>query len=77
LIRANALSNQEELAERLGFLGFAVTQATISRDLEQIGAVKVRRDGHPAMRLPKKSGASQSAPRRRIPRLGPLDRPCR
>ena len=46
LIRTNALSNQEELAERLGSLGFAVTQATISRDLEQIGAVKVRRDGH-------------------------------
>ena len=46
LIRTNALSNQEELAERLGSLGFAVTQATISRDVEQIGAVKVRRDGH-------------------------------
>ena len=46
LIRASALSSQEELAERLGSLGFAVTQATISRDLEQIGAVKVRREGH-------------------------------
>lgn len=45
LIRAQVLSNQEELAERLGALGFAVTQATISRDLEQIGAIKVRRDG--------------------------------
>lgn len=46
LIRSNALSSQEELAERLGSMGFAVTQATISRDLEQIGAVKVRREGH-------------------------------
>lgn len=45
LIRANTLSSQEELADRLGSLGFAVTQATISRDLEQIGAVKVRREG--------------------------------
>lgn len=45
LIRGQALSNQEELAERLAALGFAVTQATISRDLEQIGAIKVRRDG--------------------------------
>jgi transcriptional regulator of arginine metabolism len=45
LIRGNALSSQEELAERLGSLGYAVTQATISRDLDQIGAVKVRRDG--------------------------------
>lgn len=46
LIRASALANQEELAERLAALGYAVTQATISRDLEQIGAVKIRRDGH-------------------------------
>lgn len=45
LIRGGALSSQEELAERLSQLGFAVTQATISRDLEQIGAVKVRRGG--------------------------------
>jgi transcriptional regulator of arginine metabolism len=53
LIRSNALSNQEELAERLGSLGFGVTQATISRDLEQIGAVKVRRDGQLSYALPK------------------------
>ena len=45
LIRSGTLSNQEELAERLSALGFAATQATISRDLEQIGAVKVRRAG--------------------------------
>ena len=45
LIRSGALSSQDELVERLSALGFAVTQATISRDLEQIGAVKVRRDG--------------------------------
>ena len=45
LIRSAALSSQEELADRLGSLGFAVTQATISRDLEQIGAVKIRRNG--------------------------------
>lgn len=52
LIRSNALSSQEELAERLGALGFAVTQATISRDLEQIGAVKVRREGQLSYALP-------------------------
>jgi transcriptional regulator of arginine metabolism len=46
LIRGQPLANQEQLAERLGAMGFAATQATISRDLEQIGAVKVRRDGH-------------------------------
>ena len=46
LIRDHALSSQDELAHRLADLGFAVTQATISRDLEQLGAVKVRRGGH-------------------------------
>jgi transcriptional regulator of arginine metabolism len=60
LIRGNALSSQEELAERLGSLGYAVTQATISRDLEHIGAVKVRRDGRTSYALPDavRSGAS-------------------
>jgi transcriptional regulator of arginine metabolism len=52
LIRGDALSSQEELADRLGSLGYAVTQATISRDLEQIGAVKVRRDGQLSYALP-------------------------
>ena len=52
LIRAGALASQEELAERLAGLGHAVTQATISRDLEQLGAVKVRRAGQPGYALP-------------------------
>lgn len=45
LIRGGGPSSQEELADQVSKLGFAVTQATISRDLEQIGAVKVRRAG--------------------------------
>jgi transcriptional regulator of arginine metabolism len=52
LVRGQALSSQEELAERLHALGFAATQATISRDLEQLGAVKVRRDGQLSYALP-------------------------
>ena len=52
LIRSHALASQEELAERLGSLGYAVTQATISRDLEQLGAVKVRRGGQLSYALP-------------------------
>ena len=60
LIRTNALSSQEELAERLGSLGFAATQATISRDLEQIGAVKVRRDGQLSYALPEAVRGSTS-----------------
>jgi transcriptional regulator of arginine metabolism len=52
LIRGHALASQDELAERLSGLGFAVTQATISRDLEQLGAVKVRRNGELTYALP-------------------------
>jgi transcriptional regulator of arginine metabolism len=52
LIRGGTLSSQEELAERLSGLGFAVTQATISRDLDQIGAMKVRRAGQLSYALP-------------------------
>ena len=60
LIRGQALSSQEELADRLGSLGFAVTQATISRDLEQLGAIKVRRDGQLSYAMPEgaRNGAS-------------------
>lgn len=52
LIRSQRLSSQDELAERLADLGFTVTQATISRDLEQLEAVKVRRNGRLAYALP-------------------------
>jgi transcriptional regulator of arginine metabolism len=52
LIRSQPLANQEELGEHLAAQGHAVTQATISRDLEQLGAVKVRRDGRLGYALP-------------------------
>lgn len=52
LIRAHPIASQDELAEGLAALGVAVTQATISRDLEQLGAVKVRRDNRLVYALP-------------------------
>ena len=61
LIRAEPLANQEELAERLAAQGFAVTQATISRDLEQIGAVKLRRDGRLGYALPDQLASASSS----------------
>lgn len=48
LIRMRSIASQEELAQLLSERGVAASQATISRDLEQIGAVKVRRAGRPA-----------------------------
>ncbi len=50
LIRAHPVRSQTELAELLAGDGVQVTQATLSRDLEELGAVKVRgTDGGPAV----------------------------
>ena len=45
LLQHEAISSQLVLIERLAAEGAEVTQATISRDLEDIGAVKVRIPG--------------------------------
>ena len=49
--------SQEELAERLGERGVRVTQATLSRDLEELGAVRLRgTDGALVYALPGEPG---------------------
>lgn len=64
LLRSNTLASQDELAERLSGLGFSVTQATISRDLDHLGAVKIRRGGSVTYALPDQLGGSSWAGRR-------------
>lgn len=64
LIRAHVLGSQDEVASRLAGLGFEVTQATVSRDLEQLGALKVRRDGRIGYALPDQLNAGATAPSR-------------
>jgi transcriptional regulator of arginine metabolism len=44
-LRNHRVGSQEELVARLAHAGIAATQATVSRDLEEIGAARVRRDG--------------------------------
>jgi transcriptional regulator of arginine metabolism len=61
LIRAEPLGSQEEVTARLAALGFAVTQATVSRDLDQLGAVKVKRGGQLSYALPDQLGDSDWA----------------
>jgi transcriptional regulator of arginine metabolism len=47
LIATEPIGSQHELASRLIDRGFAVTQATVSRDIADLGLVKVPRDdGH-------------------------------
>lgn len=73
LIRERQIRAQSELADLLAAEGIQVTQATLSRDLEELGAVKVRtadgpssylipEDGNPALRR-------SEAPTARLQRL--------
>jgi transcriptional regulator of arginine metabolism len=69
LIRSRAIRAQTELADLLTAEGVPVTQATLSRDLEELGAVKVRAaDGPPAYMIPEDGTAAlrpaQDAPAR-------------
>lgn len=45
LIQKHAVTNQPQLVDLLAAEGIAATQATVSRDLEDLGAVKVRVPG--------------------------------
>ena len=58
-LRDHSVGSQEELVARLATAGIAATQATVSRDLDELGAVKQRRDGSIRYIL---TDASQAAP---------------
>ena len=64
LIRSGVLTSQDALVARLRDQGFAVTQATVSRDLDQLGAVKIRKGGAVGYVLPDALGDSDWAGRR-------------
>jgi transcriptional regulator of arginine metabolism len=56
-IRSHEVAGQDEVMARLAKHGFAVTQGTVSRDLDQLGAQKVRRGGVSCYSLPDQLGA--------------------
>ena len=60
-LREQRVGSQEELVARLGLAGIAATQATVSRDLDELGAVKLRRDGAIRYVLPEQVEPTQSA----------------
>ena len=45
IVQAQKLATQQDLVRALKAAGFAATQATISRDIVELGLVKVARDG--------------------------------
>ena len=45
VVEHEAVRNQEQLRQRLAVRGFAVTQATLSRDIKELGLMKRSADG--------------------------------
>jgi transcriptional regulator of arginine metabolism len=63
MLAGRPVRSQEELARLLAERGMPVTQATLSRDLEEIGAVRVRgADGSLVYALPEEPGGPGSRP---------------
>jgi transcriptional regulator of arginine metabolism len=59
LVRAESLASQDEIAARLEDLGFPATQSTISRDLDELGLVRMRdADGHLRYATPENGGTN-------------------
>ncbi len=77
LLEHNAVPNQARLAELLEKDGVAVTQATLSRDLDELGAVKVvTADGRSVYAVPGEGG-DPSPVARRSARTPPVSRLAR
>jgi len=58
LLHSQSVATQEELRRKLARRGIHVTQATVSRDIEELGLVKTR-DGY---RLPEAAGPAPPQP---------------
>jgi transcriptional regulator of arginine metabolism len=60
-LRDHRVGSQEEIVARLSLAGIAATQATVSRDLLEIGAVKVKREGSIRYILPDQLDSGHAA----------------
>jgi transcriptional regulator of arginine metabolism len=60
-LRELRVGSQEELVARLSLAGIAATQATVSRDLLEIGAVKLKREGSVHYVMPDQVDANHAA----------------
>ena len=57
----HSVGSQEEIVARLALAGIAATQATVSRDLIDLGAVRVKRDGAIRYMMPGEVDPSHAA----------------
>ena len=60
LIRQQPVTSQNQLVKLLRAAGYPSTQATVSRDLEELGVAKIRREGKVAYALPSQEGPAPS-----------------
>ena len=70
LLEAAPVASQIELGRLLAASGVAVTQATVSRDLDELGAVKVRTPAGMAYALPREGQPRSGTPEMVDARLG-------
>jgi len=69
LLAENPVSSQTHLVDLLGAEGIQATQATVSRDLEDLGAIKVRGAGGDAVYAIPELPADQRAPEDHLRRV--------
>ncbi|MBA3667864.1 MAG: hypothetical protein H0W65_09095 [Sphingomonas sp.] len=60
-LREHRVGSQEEIVARLSLAGMAATQATVSRDLIELGAVKLKREGRIRYVMPDNVDAGHAA----------------
>src|SRR4051794_32714 len=61
IVDAESIASQQELADRLAARGFVATQATVSRDIAELGLVKVPRAGGAAYVATENLGSTGSS----------------
>ena len=69
LVAARPIRTQQELAAALRERGFRTTQATISRDVAELGLVKANRDGMTAYALPLRLVEAEASGEDRLRRI--------
>jgi transcriptional regulator of arginine metabolism len=66
LVRTVRMRTQRDLVAALREKGYRATQATVSRDITELGLVKVDRDGGPVYALPSSDVAAELTGERRL-----------
>jgi transcriptional regulator of arginine metabolism len=69
IIASESVANQAQLVDLLAAEGVAATQATVSRDLEDLGAIKVRTPGNESVYAIPELPAAQVAPEDHLRRV--------